>query len=112
MSFLYPRTCSITRVQNIHTVQDGFHASEVSVATNVPCNVQLKRDMGFQVPHAFPSSSNTDSPQPLWVCYVRLKIGTVQKMDKLVDDQGMEYQIEAVYWSPLGTQIEMREYKP
>lgn len=112
MSFLFPNTANITRVQNVFNTQDGLHSEEVPVVYNLPCTIQLKRDMGFQVPHAFPASSNTDSPQPLWVMVCRTSNGLIEKMDKVTNENGMQFQIEAVYWSPLMTSIEMREYKP
>lgn len=112
MSFIYPRTVTVTRVTYGTDTGGGTQAKETTIMTSVPASIQLKRDKGSNVP-SFPAPSNTDAAVPTWKIIIpSVALGVIKKADKITDDQGVTYEVDAPYWNSLGFQGECRLYKP
>lgn len=114
MSFIYPRVVQITRTNIAHTAQDGLNQTETVVAANVPASIQLAADRSAST-RITPGPTNTNDAQPTWKIYIPLTAlanGTIQKADKVTDDLGVVYTVEAPYWNSLGYAIEVRNMHP
>lgn len=105
MSFLYPRTVSISRqpaaagggVQPYSGMQP---AQEAVVATGLPASIQLDRDRG-RTEANLPS----DGMKSLWKIFIPLRaaaLGVIQAHDIVTDDLGIRYQVLGPYWNSLG----------
>lgn len=112
---IYPRTVTITRAQATYTDADGLTNADVTVAQNVDCSIQIKRETAHPS-LMFPVASDTDASVPFWVgfipAYTGLTAAAVKKGDKVTDDLGNDYQVESAYPNFLGLQLSLRAYKP
>lgn len=105
MSFLYPRTVSISRP----TQPDGVGAvgyggetkvSEMAIASGISANIQLNKQHGNQVVN-LPG----DGARTLWKILMpayQAPLGLIQSRDIVTDDAGVRYQVVAPYWNSLG----------
>lgn len=105
MSFLYPRTITISR-PGAQTGEGkvGYggttQAAETQVAAGVPCNIQLRRE-GQHSPVGLPG----DGTRPTYDVRIpkrALAKGSVMDRDLITDDEGARYQVVGPYWDSLG----------
>lgn len=111
MSFLYPRTITITRAAYKTDSDEGLHQGEAKVLGPVPANIQLKRDRAAQ-PISYPAPTNSTVATPTWVIFFQGPNGAVEKGDKILDDLGRSYEVDAPYWNSLGYAVEARGFTP
>lgn len=111
MSFLFPRTIRVSRVQEVFTTQEGLHQAEVTLFSNIRANIQLKSDKGAH-PMGFPSRTNSETSMTTWNIFFDLPLGSVNKSDKITDDAGQTYEVTGNYWNSLGYNCECRIYIP
>lgn len=106
MSFIYPRTITITRPAPQQTAGglQGYggrtEAGETELATGVPCSVQGRRE-GTRNPPGLPADGNKAS----WRIYTPLGAvddGFVRDNDVLTDDLGRRFGVVADYTNSLG----------
>jgi len=102
MSFLYPRTISISRPTQptgVGAVGYGgeLPATETAVASGVAASIQQKKE-GRPPPAGLPG----DARMTLWRIFFNLPNGTVADRDIIADDLGIRYQVQAAYWNSLG----------
>jgi hypothetical protein len=105
MSFLYPRTVTITR----SNAQTGFgaigyggvtKANETLIAANLPASIQLQKSRGGQE-----AGLPADTSKVYWKVLIPLAAaakGLIQARDIVTDDLGERYQVAAPYWNSLG----------
>jgi hypothetical protein len=104
MSFLYPRTISISR-ENRNTTPgqqpySGISASnETTVASGIAAHIQAEKG-GFANRAALPADAARES---LWRIIFKAAKGLVQDRDFITDDLGNRYQVISVYWNPMVT---------
>jgi hypothetical protein len=107
MSFLYPRTVSIRR-QNVPTASSvgaqsfggDQPANETVIANNLPAGIQYDR-IGRVTPSNLPSSSGLPYMRIL-IPAAAAPLGTINKDDVVVDDQGQRYLVYANTWTAFG----------
>jgi hypothetical protein len=103
MSFVYPRTISISRPtqpNGVGAVGYGAElpATETPVASNVPASIQQKKE-GRMPGAGLPG----DARATIWrIFFNSLQNGTVADRDIITDDLGIRYQVQAAYWNSLG----------
>lgn len=106
MSFLYPRTISITRPH----IQTGVGAlpyggllpsTETAILSGIAASIQLKKE-GGRPESALPSDA---SRKAYWTIFFKAALGAVQKRDIITDDLGIRYQITGDYWSSMGYSV-------
>lgn len=111
---VYPRKISITRAQMTNTPADGFHQSEIPVLTDVPASIQLAADRSAGA-RVSPGPTDSNDAVPVWNIFIpagAAELGVVRLGDKVVDDTGMAYRVEAPYWNILGYRLSARLYNP
>ena len=108
MSFLYPRTCTISRpvpAQGSGGVQGyGGRTQERGVATviadGVPCSIQARRE-GTRNPPGLPA----DATKASWRIFMPLGAvsdGQVRDTDVITDDLGRTFGVLADYTNSMG----------
>ncbi len=105
MSFLYPRTISITRpTQPIGEGAVGYGAEEVStetqIASGIQASIQLNKQRGKQ-----DAGLPGDSEKTLWKILIppqAVANGVIESRDIVTDDAGLRYQVSGPYWNSLG----------
>ncbi len=110
-SFLYPRTITITRAQFAKTTADGLHEDEIVVAAGIDASIQMKRARPVGPPVRIGPTQSADA-QPEWLILFEGPKDLVRKSDKITDDLGETYQVEAPYWNSLGWNLTARNYNP
>ncbi|MDA8256532.1 MAG: hypothetical protein M0Z99_12980 [Betaproteobacteria bacterium] len=107
MSFIYPRTITITRpaVQSgVGTIGYGgqMPSTETPVTSGVSASIQLKKE-GRHPETDLPGDITKIT---LWVVLIPvsagLSVGVIRDRDILTDDGGLRYQVTAAYWNSLG----------
>ncbi len=109
MSFLYPRTISITRpAAQVGVGAIGYGgqaaATETSVASGLPATIQLKKEGKAPDAHL----PGDISKRTLWRIMIPLQsaaLGLIKDRDIVTDDLGLRYQVMAPYFSSLGYDI-------
>lgn len=112
-NFIYPRTITATRAATVKTAQDGLHQAEVPViaAPGLDAAIQLKRARPVgPVAQGGPTQSADEIPE--WLILFKGPRDLIQKGDKIIDDLGIAYQVEAPYWNSLGWNLTARLYHP
>lgn len=81
-------TVSVYRVSYVAGI-----ATDTAIATNVPCCLVQKR---ARVPQDITGSLNIpmESARTSWEFSISLPVGTIRRLDKLVDAQGVEYVVD------------------
>lgn len=103
MSFLYPRTISISRpTQPVGVGAVGYGAelpaTETAIASGIAASIQQKRD-GKMPGAGLPG----DARSTLWrIFFNGLASGFVVDRDIITDDLGIRYQVQAAYWNSMG----------
>jgi hypothetical protein len=108
---IFWRTIQITRVASEYTDADGLHSTEVAVASDVPADIQWKTSAPTK-PVGYPAATNTDAPMNVWRIFCQLPLGTVKKGDKIVDDLGEAYQVDAAWHNGIMYELISRDYQP
>lgn len=104
MSFLYPRTVSISRPIQDPTLgaqpYSGLRAdSETEIASGIAAHIQIDR----QNP-ASPTKLPSDAVSlPVYKIIVKVARGLVKRGDVITDDIGSRYQVISPDWGPLVT---------
>ena len=103
MSFLYPRTISITRQAAPNAVGAvGYNGRApvimASIASGIPASIQLK-STGSKPGAGLPTDT---AKRSYWRIYFAGALGLVTERDIITDDLGKRYQVTAATWSPLG----------
>lgn len=112
-NFLYPRTISISRTVYSSTAGGGLEPSANTIATGIAASIQLKRLKPLMTgAMGLPAASAANPGMSEWMIMFNLALGSVNKGDKITDDLGQTYEVEAPYWNSLGYQCECRIYKP
>jgi hypothetical protein len=104
MSFLYPRTISISRPNSRPVVGQQPYggvtkADETEIAPNVPARIQVDRQ-GTLPGAKLPGDA---AGQSIWLILFILPLGTVKDRDLITDELGNRYQIISYEWGPLLT---------
>lgn len=110
-NFVYPRVISIFRTSIVKTIADGLHEEEVTIAEGIDASIQLKRARPVS-PAIHPGPTQSADSVPEWIILFRGDRDLVEKSDKIVDDLGVAYMVEAPYWNSLGWNLEARLYHP
>lgn len=105
------RKITITRASMASSDEDGLHATEVTVAANVPADIQFKTSSSM-AGKDFPAPTNSDAPINIWKIYCDLPLGTVKKADKVTDDLGDTYQVDAPWHNGIQYELICRDYTP
>lgn len=79
--------------------------------SGIDASIQLKRNRSERAA-AYPAATNSDDAMPTWSIYFKAAVGTVLKGDKITDETGITYIVEAPYWNSLGYALEARIYAP
>lgn len=103
MSFMYPRTITITRPNATSGVgalpyQGLDPANEAIIATAVAANIQRSentRTLDEKLPGDVARGS-------VWAIFFDLPNGTVNDRDIITDDLNERYQVMASYWNSMG----------
>lgn len=102
MSFIYPRTITITRPTR--TGGKGFTGysgqniePDAPVASNIQASIQESNASGKN-----PAGLPGDSKQSNWRIFFRAANGLVQEHDIITDDLNVRYQVVTPYWNSLG----------
>jgi hypothetical protein len=111
MSGAFPRLITITRAGTEFTDADGLHATETPVAADVPADIQFKTSSSLR-PTDFPAPTNSDAPVNVWKIFCQLPLGTIKKADKVTDDLGETYQVDAPAHNGIMYELICRDYKP
>lgn len=102
MSFMYPRTISITRpaeadAPSLSPRYSSLSDPETVVADGIAANIQLDRQ-GRDNPVGLPS----DVKVTMWRVFFKGALGLLQERDVIIDDLGLRYKVIAPYWNSLG----------
>ena len=111
MSFLYPRTITISRASDQYSAAAGLHVAQTTIASGVPAAIQPKR-IRVPAPIAYPSPTNTDGAMSEWRILIPNPAPSVLKADMVTDDLGNQYEIVTAYPNGLGMQCDARIYAP
>lgn len=103
MSFMYPRTISITRPNTLSGIgaqpYQGLEPSqETSVASGIPANIQQVKESRQSIA-GLPGDVTRGT---LWHIYFRRELALVNDRDIITDDLGIRYQVTGAYWNSLG----------
>lgn len=90
---------------------DGLHQTEVPVISGIAASIQMKRARPVGPP-AMPGPTQSADAVPEWLILFKGSRDLVKKEDKIVDDTGNAYAVEAPYWNSLGWNITARNYHP
>lgn len=102
MSFLYPRTISISR-QNQDTAVGAqpyggvTQANETVIASGIPAHIQADSS-GASPTAKLPADAAGESS---WKIIFKATLGLVQPRDIITDDLGNRYQVVSPSWGPL-----------
>lgn len=113
MSFIYPRTITITRPGEQTGVGAlGYGAeltsTETPVASGIAASIQLKKE-GAPPTADLPGDV---AKTPFWVVFIpasAMALGVIQRRDIVTDDLGIRYQVQAPYWNSLGYNLFVQE---
>ena len=112
MSFMYPRTVSVSRPNATPAGQlgdVGYSAQrgpvdETVIATGLAASIQFDRQ-GQRNPTGLPSDA---AYKPIWKVFIPASaaaLGSIQSADVITDDLGVRYQVVAPYWNSLGYRL-------
>ena len=90
---------------------DGLHEKEIIVVKDVAASIQLKRSRPVGPPVMSGPTQSADSI-PEWLILFKGDKALVLKGDKITDDSGISYEVEAPYWNSLGWNLMARLYHP
>ena len=115
MSFLYPRTISITRPAAPAGVgvqpYSGLQAStETAVASGISASIQLDRS-GERPLGGLPGDAAGRGTWKIMIPRAQLAKGVVLDQDVVTDDQGLRYQVTNAYWDSLGYALRTERLK-
>ena len=104
MSFLYPRTISISRpnandrvgTQPYGGLQPG---NETTIATGIKAHIQSDRQ-GKRPDTGLPADA---AGQSIWKIIFKAALGLVRTDDVITDDLGNRYQVISADWGPMVT---------
>jgi hypothetical protein len=107
MSFLYPRTISVTRPVN--DLAPGYQpnysglnqANETPIASGLPASIQLKKERGKPDPD-LPGDASAKSFWTVFIPRGSAALGLIQTNDVITDELGVRYQVTGPYWNSLG----------
>lgn len=116
MSFIYPRTISVTRppaqpsqVGDQGEAPGGDRSAETCVAKGLSCSIQLRGRQGRN-PLGLPG----DSDQAEWEILIPRRaaaLGTINEDDVVTDDVGDRYQVTSNYWNSCGYALRAMKLK-
>ena len=104
MSFLYPRSITVSRQnQDILVGSQPYagvtQANETVIVSGVPAHIQADRQGTSPVAKLAADAAG----QSTWKIIFKLPLGTVQNRDIITDDLGNRYQVISADWGPLVT---------
>ena len=104
MSFLYPRTASVSRQARNTTpgpqpYSGVTQASETLILAGIPARIQADRQ-GTAPDTKLAADA---AGQSIWKIIFKLPLGTVTERDIITDDLGKRYQVISADWGPLVT---------
>lgn len=110
MSFMYPRTISISRpAENVAAGDQGYAtaapADEASIETGIAASIQQRRS-GGQNSVGLPGDARVTSHR---IFFRWPTPDLVKKRDIITDDLGIRYQVDSPYWNSLGFRLECIE---
>ena len=109
-------TISISRGSESFSPTEGLSQSMTTIAANIPCYIQLKKNKGFSSPAGFVAPTNTSAPMPEWTVYVGLAgvtpDGFIHEGDMVEDQNGNQWRVDAASNSTLSWQLACTPYKP
>jgi len=103
MSFIYPRTISISRpaTDPVPTLTPGYRdldpTAETSVAVGIPASIQADRTGGSNK-----ADLPSDVSSTVWRIFFRGDLGLLRDRDIITDDLGTRYKVIGAYWNSLG----------
>jgi hypothetical protein len=110
-------TISISRAGTVTQGADGAQQGIVTVASGIPCYVQLKRDKGFSAPSGFQAgATNTSAPLPEWLIYLCMggvtPMGFIKDGDTITASNGQKWRVDAASSSTVSWQLSCTPYSP
>jgi hypothetical protein len=105
MSFLYPRTVTVSRPQNqigVGSMPYGglVTTNETVVARGLPASIQMNKARGKT-----DANLPADAGKTVWHVFIpaaAAPLGQILVRDVLTDELGQRYQVVAPYWNSLG----------
>jgi hypothetical protein len=112
LSFLYPRTVSISRPHANPTTDVGDQgynaergaADETVLATDLPASIQLDRQ-GQRNGEGLPTDARYQAIYKVFIPKSAAALGSIKSADVVTDDQGVRYQVFSPYWDSLGYRL-------
>lgn len=115
MSFLYPRTVTITRetattTAGLQPMQEFNGAQVTTIAASIPCGIAINRDRGKPLTEV-PGDTQARSTWKITIGAANAHVAGVNApnsiltRDELIDDAGLHYQVAQSEWTPLGWNI-------
>lgn len=108
MSFIYPRTVSVTRPAaqtGVGAIGYGgtTQASETAVAgaQNVPASIQHEKE-GQRPQTGLPQDVAKRTYWKIFIPFGSVAKGTIKDRDIVTDDESVRYSVAASYWNSLG----------
>ncbi len=103
MSFMYPRTISITRpISTTGIGALGYQgldpADETTILTGIAANIQRLENTRALIAD-LPGDVARGS---IWAVFCNLPSGTILDRDIITDDLNVRYQVMASYWNSMG----------
>lgn len=113
MSFVYPRTISVSRQTALSGIgaqpyQALNIANETILLSDIPASIQQKK----QLKVAFAHLPGDGQGVPSWNIYIPKKyaaLGDIKNFDIVTDDLNNRYQVTAAYWDSLGYRCECEQ---
>lgn len=109
MSFIYPRTITITRQAKITAAgTSGYSglqpAKETVVATALPASIQLDKTGSRPIP-GVPADTMGRGDYNIFIPMHLATLGETVEGDVITDDLGVRYKVTNAYWNSLGYNI-------
>lgn len=108
MSFLYPRTVSVSRPKAQTGVGQAAYGgttesaeTAVAGAQNLPANIQLAKE-GRKPTADLPGDVSKTTFWKVFIPLAAVANGVIKERDVVTDDLGLRYIVTAPYWNSLG----------
>jgi hypothetical protein len=108
---IFNRVISVTRPVRTFSADTGLTVTEEPIADQQPASIQWYSTSSSRAKD-YPAPSDSDAPVNSWKIFVNLPLGTIKKGDKITDDLGDTYQVDAPYHTGIFYQLMCRDYTP
>lgn len=110
---LLNRTVTIVRGDRDFDDNEGVITNETVIAENIQASIQL-RSSSPSLTKNYPQGARTTVAAALntWNIHCAVDKAQVKKRDKVTDDEGREFEVEAVQWGIPWTLLVCRDFAP